>query len=111
LDSKAYLGCPKLNGFNFQNFNMSSIAVRHNNTQYPVEPFTPDWNNDMFIREYSWLFSNIGVHSSDSGNVITQKLYKNNCALFAFDFSAELCNLFHFHKVRNKLNLCMFLKF
>lgn len=62
VEAEAYLGKDNKNPWNMQNFNINSLCLKKNGKQYPEEIFEPDFDKDLFLREYSWMFDNCGIH-------------------------------------------------
>lgn len=81
--------------YNFQHFNVDRVSIKFNEKQYPVVPYTPNWDDEIFTREYRDFIDNIGIGQDDVGNSITIQQWGFGSTLWAFDFSPELCNLYH----------------
>jgi hypothetical protein len=97
LDNRNYNGVQNKNPYNFQHFSLNYLNIKVNGEQIPIEPYTPDFASNLFMREYRDLFDNLGIHHDDAGNAITPELYKEGACIFAFDLSPDLCNGFHHH--------------
>ena len=97
--NEAFYGKQNKNPFNFQHFNLKSAHLRVNGEIVPSDPISPDFNKNLFMREYLEFYRNIGIDISDaSGNLITPAQYKNGSFFMAFDLSGEQCNQLHRHK-------------
>lgn len=97
LHNDNYNGTIKTNPYNFQNHDVNYMCLKVNNVLVPAEPYTPDYENKLFIREFRSLFDNLGIHHDDCGNSIGTAEYFNGTNFYAFDLSPDLCNGFHSH--------------
>jgi len=97
VKSAAFAGSYKTNPFKFDHFGMTSGAIRVNGEQVPCEPYTPDWDKQLYTREYRDLFDNIGISHNDMGNVITPQLFAGGNFMMAFDLTPDRCNGRHYH--------------
>ena len=97
IDNDRIIGNYKNNPYNFTNHNITQVYLSVNNEYVPSDPYTPDYANNFYIREFRDLFDNLGILHDDVGNAITPEYYKNNMNFYAFDLSPDLCNGFHFH--------------
>jgi hypothetical protein len=100
LDNTAYNGVLGKNPYNFKHFDVNYISLRYNGELIPAEPYTPNFEKNLYHREYRDFFDNLGIHHDDVGNAVTKKYYKGGMTLFAFDFSPDLCNSFHSHPTK-----------
>ena len=97
VESQAYEGSYSKNPFNFKDFNLNYACVYRNGVQIPLKPYTPDFVNNKFAREYFSLFQGTGRHFSDHGLQLSMADYKGGNCLFAYDFTGDLsdCGAFH----------------
>jgi len=100
VKDSAFHGTVNENPFKFEHFKCNLFNLFINNE--PVNPriFTPDPENDNFLREYRWFLDNSGQYHLRS-NGITYEDFKSNSFIFEFDTSPELCNSFDNHGIRN----------
>ena len=102
----SFLGTINRNPYNFQHFNLKSACIKVNGHQIPVELYTPDFPNRLFMDMYRDLFDNTGILTNDFGNTLTPSLFNGGMFIMAFDRSPDLCNGFHYHpKVIGTINL------
>ena len=94
----AYNGTANTNPYNFQHFDVNHVQVIRNGVAIPNEPYTPDWDNLLYNRELRAFFDNIGIQTDNLSCGMTRRLYRGGATLFAFDFSPDLCNGFHWHR-------------
>lgn len=97
VESQAYEGRYHKNPFNFKNFGMTYACVYKNGVQIPSKPYTPDFTNGCYAREYLSLFQGTGRHFTDNGLNISLDDYANGNCLIAYDFTGDLsdCGAFH----------------
>jgi len=98
VSTTAYSGSGVTNPYNFKHFGVNYVSISRNGVMIPTEPYTPDWDNKLFAREYRAFFDNIGIGTDNIGSLINPKLYGNGCTLFAWDFSPDKCGGYHWHK-------------
>ena len=95
----AFHGNQSLNPYNFNHHDMSGCELRVNGESIPGEPIAPDFENDIFLREYMELYRNVGIDvAEDAGNIITPALYKSGMFFMCFDLTGDQCNMLHRHK-------------
>ena len=56
----------------------------------PSKPYTLDFQNDCYVREFHSLFEGTNIHFADQGLALDYKSYKSGNVLLVFDFSADL---------------------
>jgi hypothetical protein len=95
--TESFYGSYGSNPWVFQPFDCNYAALRVGGELVPSDPYAPNFTKDLFAREYSDLFSNIGVHHSNTGNYITMDTFKKGRFFFAWDLSPDGCNGFHLH--------------
>ncbi|XP_054157669.1 uncharacterized protein F54H12.2-like [Oppia nitens] len=90
VSNEAYNGSYNMNPFYFKNYNIRHIACYVDGTQYPHRPYTPDFANKKYMREYFGLFetANQIKHSTDID--ITREEYAEGYTLFGFNFTPDL---------------------
>ena len=99
VESEAFYGSQHKNPWNFQHFNVKRANLVYCGRKLPMEPYCPDFKNNLYMREYTGFLKALGFDSSsDSGNLITPELYKGGLFFLAFDFTGDGCNMFHRHK-------------
>lgn len=90
VDNRAFNGDYKLNGYNFQHFNLNYLSLMVDGHPVPTQPLTPDFTNDLYVECYNTLFCGTGIHWKDEGNHISFDDYAKGNTLFAFDLSPDL---------------------
>jgi hypothetical protein len=89
VDHKAINGDYHLNPFAFKNFNLNYLSVHINSESFPIKPYTPDYTNDNYEREYFELFHQLGYTNSIGIMGVTYKLFKECVNLYSFNFNAD----------------------
>ena len=112
VESEAFNGAYKKNPYNFQHFNMSSVALSVNGEAIPFKPIQLSFGaNKRFIEAFSTLFSGTGKMYYNMGNDISRDEFSNGNAIFAFDLTADMCGSSpHFSTVQRG-NLTVDIKF
>jgi hypothetical protein len=95
--SPAQAGTYELNPFNFRHFNLNKIHLTVNGDNVPSKPYTPDFANGLYMREFGDLFHNIGMLNVNAGNLVSAAAFPAGCCLFAFDLTPDKCNGGHRH--------------
>ena len=90
VDHSAFNGSYILNPYNYQNFGLCHLSFYLNGIQYPEKPFTPDFDNKLFVREYLSLFETTNQDNSENCITITKKDFTNGNNIFAVNFSPDL---------------------
>ena len=96
MESDRFDGGFKENSFYFNNNNCNSIQVLINGDVIHAAPMTPDWTDNIYLKEYRWFLDNIGLHQNYS-NGITADEFKTNSCFYCYDLSPDLCNGFYKH--------------
>ena len=97
VSSAAFNGAFNKNPFLFQHFDISSFGLVVNGTLVPNTVFQPDFAAGKCMREYMHFMDNIGINHENESNMIDFETFKKNTALFAYDFSPDLCHNYHRH--------------
>ena len=97
VPSTAFHGSYSENPYCFPHLDMKNMFIRVNNRQIPSEPFTPDWDNKMYMREYRNLFDATGISACDMGSIISPKHFAEGSTFFAFDLTPDECAGRHLH--------------
>lgn len=91
-----------LNPFKFEHFDFNYLALFIDSVQIPSKPFTPDFGNNLYARNYNTLFSDTGILYSDTGNDISFSEYKNGYCLTVFDLTADMsCHDQHWNIIKS----------
>ena len=112
VDSAAFNGAYTKNPYNFQHFNVSSIAISVNGEEIPFKPLQLSFGaNPRFIEAFCTQFSGTGKMYYNTGNDISREEFPKGYAVYAFDLSADMCgSSTHFNTVQ-KGSLAVDIKF
>ena len=87
IDNDAYNGVYTKNPFHAKNNAMCFHAVYVDGRQIPSKPFQPNFEDDLFVRHYTSLFSSTGKMWQDEGNGLTHNDYRYGYTFFGFDLT------------------------
>jgi len=77
------------NPFNFQHYNLNHLCLYVNGEQFPSKPFTPNFANNLYIREYNSLFEAFGIQFSDHTVSISRSDYPRGFTIFVFNLNPD----------------------
>ena len=99
VDNTAFSGSFARNPFNFQHYDVTSIAVHVDGEQIPTKPLRPTFQGPSlnYIRAYHTLFSGTNKMFEDQGNEISRTDYGQGYTLYAFDLTPDLTCAGHFN--------------
>ena len=99
VDNTAFSGSFATNPFNFQHYNVSSVALHVDGEQIPSTPLKPVFQGASanYIRAYQTLFSGTNKMNEDQGTDISRSDYGNGYTLYAFDLTPDLACGGHFN--------------
>lgn len=90
VDHSAFNGSTLLNPYNYQNFNLCHLAFYLNGIQYPEKPFTPDFDNELYVREYNSLFEATNQDIENNCINISREEFPKGNNIFAVNFNPDL---------------------
>ncbi|XP_046841914.1 uncharacterized protein F54H12.2-like [Xenia sp. Carnegie-2017] len=110
--SAAFNGAYKINPFNFQHFNVSSLGISVNGESLPSKPFKLSFgNNPRYIEAFLSQFAGTGKIILNAGNGIDRDEFLKGFALYCFDLTPDMCDTReHFNTVQ-KGNLAIDIQF
>lgn len=91
VGATAFSGTYATNPFNFKNFDVNHIALCVDGRMVPNHPYTPNFTDDLYVRDYLSLFSATGRLQRDKGLDLTYNDYKNGNCLHFFDLTPDAC--------------------
>ncbi len=99
VDNTAFSGSFNSNPFNFQHYNVASVAIHVDGEQIPATPLRPMFTGASlnYVRAYHTLFSGTNKMHQDQGNEITRFDYGSGYTLYAFDLTPDLTCGGHFN--------------
>jgi len=89
VTNSAYNGHYKKNPYYFHHYNVSSIVCSVNGESYPMRPYTPDFTNDIYLREYLALLKSLNQHDNEIAIPLDKEAFKTGYTIFAFNFGAD----------------------
>src|SRR6266436_6679771 len=92
VDNEAFNGSLKKDPFFFNHYNINYLACFLDGTQYPIKAYQPDFDNNLFIREYMGLFKALNQNSTDTYACFDRNKYKNGNTIFGINFAPDLSN-------------------
>ena len=101
VDNDAFNGSVGTNPFNFKHNKINFLVMYLDGKQIPSDPLKPDFTRMSYVRSFLQLFSATGKMYQDEGNDITFQDYAKGHTLFAFDLTADLCELGTFHLIKS----------
>ena len=88
IDNEAYNGNIKKNPFNFQHFDLNKIALYKDGRSTPGRPLTPDFDKDMYLRDYLMTMRAFNYPNSDDTNGFTPQMFANGFTIYAYDLTS-----------------------
>lgn len=92
IENDAYNGDYKKNPFHFQDFGLTNLGLYADGSYIVHKDFTPDIDNDMYMREYNATMSSLGMYNTDDSNGITYFAYGHGSFFIMIDLTPD-CNL------------------
>ena len=90
VDTIAYAGKFSKNPFQFDNNNLNYLACYIGGTPYPVQPMTPNFEKNLFVKEYVALYQSLNQNGTDAYTQITRKEFKDGFTIFAINLTPDL---------------------
>ena len=90
VSNEAFNGHSLYNPFNFKNYSLRHIACYLDGSQIPHRPFTPDFANKKYMREYFGLFEALNEIRPNTKLDITREEFKEGFTIFGFNFTPDL---------------------
>ncbi|XP_053200532.1 uncharacterized protein F54H12.2-like [Panonychus citri] len=123
LPRRMFLACVKntaLNGakdedpFKFNHYDVNYLACYLDGIQYPTNAYQPNFDQNLFVREYSGLFQAMNMNSTESTIDIKRNDYANGKTIYGFNFAPDLshgCGLVGHVNPANRGTLRVYLRF
>jgi hypothetical protein len=90
VSNEAFNGKNDLNPYYFFHYGIRHIACYLDGNQYPLRPYSPDFNKKKYIREYFGLFEAANQTGNKVDIGITREEYGDGFTLFGFNFAPDL---------------------
>ena len=78
----------------------ASTALYVDGRQIPSKPFQPNFEDDLFVKNYMNLFSSTGKMWQDEGNGLSRSDFLHGYTFFGFDQTPDQCDGPCFHLVQ-----------
>lgn len=101
VSNSAYNGTYDKNPFEFDNCNITQLALYREGEAIPFRPFTPDFNKDKYAREYASLMQALEIYNRNEDVDITPEEFKNGYTIFAFNLTPDLNVAGHAQTIRD----------
>ena len=89
VENDAFNGNIKKNPFHFEHFDLRKIALYRDGNSIPGRPFTPDFDNEHYMRSYLHTMRTLGYYNTDDTNGLTLKMFGNGYTIYAYDLTPE----------------------
>ncbi|RWS08782.1 uncharacterized protein B4U79_15200, partial [Dinothrombium tinctorium] len=77
VENKSFIGDLSKNPFNFKHFNVNYISCFTDGVQFPSKPYTPNFSEELYVREYMGLFEALNQLTTDSVLCLNRKAWAN----------------------------------
>ena len=92
VDTQTFNGSYSKDPFNFKHFDVNFACAYIDGTQYPSTPYSPNFDDGLYMREYMALYIALNQNRTDTYTDLDYKSFANDKAIFAFDFAPDLSN-------------------
>ncbi|XP_015745936.1 uncharacterized protein F54H12.2-like [Python bivittatus] len=98
VDNASFSRDYERNPFNFQHCNVNFCALYCDGEQIPAKPLQPDYEHDIYVREYMLMVQASGKGMKDRPLLISQEEFSH---LYCFDLSPDQGCSEHYSLIRN----------
>ena len=92
VDTVTYNGSYSKNPYVFKHFDVNYLAAYIYGVQYPSKPFTPNFDDGLYTREFMELYISLNQNRTDTYMTLNYDDFAKESSIFAFDFSPDLSN-------------------
>jgi hypothetical protein len=92
VKNTSYCGEYGQNPYYFENFKINGLCCFLDGVQYPSKPFTPDFENNLVIREMHSLYDAMNMLDTSSTINVDRDNYAQGNTIFGFNFAPDLSN-------------------
>jgi hypothetical protein len=89
VKASAYNGNFDENPFHFTNLNIDYLVANIDGVMIPSKPFTPNFDNNLYAREYYNLYEAFNQNHCEPNLDVTFTEFKTSCTLFALNLSPD----------------------
>jgi hypothetical protein len=90
IKNSAFNGSYTENPFDFKHFDLSFLSFYMDSIQIPSKPFTPQFDKNLWVREYNSLFEGSGIFYKDAGFDLGRDEYGKGYFLISADLTSDL---------------------
>ena len=90
VPNKNFNGDKTTNPFNFSHQSVNNIALFKEGETIPFKPFTPNFDNDIYTREYISLMQTLNQFNRSENINITPDKFKNGYCVYGFNLTPDL---------------------
>lgn len=91
VDTTTFNGSYAKDVYTFNHFDMTYLAAYINSAQVS-KAYTPNFDEDLYVREYMQLFNALNQNRTDTFASIDMYTFGHGKTIFAFDFAPDLSN-------------------
>lgn len=92
LKNEAFNGSLSENPYNFKNYNVNYLTTYKDGVSIPSVPFTPDYEQNTFTREYLSVFEALNLFNTDCYLNIERNFFAKGNAIYGINYAADLCD-------------------
>ncbi len=89
VSNESFNGSFKKNPYYFHHYDLNFIACFQNSVQYPRRGFQPDFDNEIYAREYLEFYRALNEISTDCHMNISRSEWAKGKTIFGFNFSPD----------------------
>ena len=90
VDQAAFSGSVTKNPFYFEHNNLNHLVCYLGGTSFPSQPMTPDFKNNLFVKEFMALYQALNQNGTDTYTELSRKDFKDGNAIFAINLTPDL---------------------
>lgn len=107
VSNSAFNGDLKKNPFHFKNYSLNHLSLVENGTQVPSSAYVPNYEKNIYARNYMSLFSDMGQLDTN----VTFEEYKTDLCFYAFDLTQDMSAGSPFANIVRNGDISVHLKF
>ena len=111
VSNQSFNGNIMNNPFLFKNYDLNYICLIKENKMIPSKPYTPNFENDSFVRSYFTLFTELKSYYHENFPNVSYEEYKSGMTFFVFDLTPDYSASETHMSVITSSNLSIDLKF
>ena len=92
LENAAFNGTLEKNPFNFKTYNLNFLTTFKDGVQYPNIPYTPDFDQNIYTREFLSVFEALNVFNTDCYLTLERGFYPKGNAIYGINYASDLCD-------------------